>query len=207
MVPYLKGFHLMIEIWHDGQDSEEWRKRMEDNALVCSSASLSSLDASRAGGCGLNLDMAMLLLAGLAKDETVARVNHQVGLKMGGGQMYAPKDGLTSPVIRFKDNIAALRHLTDFELPPLQVVRPTQVVKVFYGFGDASGKQFRTTLSKNYNCKAQLSKDQEDTNGIQFCIGLWSATEEEGSLNYKELKNLVDTVSEEAGVRQLKDCK
>jgi hypothetical protein len=54
------------------------------------------------------------LLAGLAKDEDVVRVNHQVGLKLGGGQMYAPKDGLTS---YFKEDIAALRHLTDFELP------------------------------------------------------------------------------------------
>ncbi len=69
------------------------------------------------------------------------RVNHKVGLKMGGGQMYVPKDELTSPVTRLKDDIADLMHLTYFKLPLLQVVRPMQVVQVFYGFGDASGKQ------------------------------------------------------------------
>jgi hypothetical protein len=59
-------------------------------------------------------------------------------------------------------------------------------------------------LSQNYNCKARLSKAVEDKRGIRFRIGLWSAAE---SLNYKELKNLVDTVSEEAKTGRLQDCK
>ncbi len=33
---------------------------------------------------------------------------------------------------------------------------------------------------------------------VHYCIGLWTAKEEEESSNYKELKNLVDTVTEEA---------
>ena len=99
---------------------------------------------------------------------------------------------------RFKDDIAALRQLTNFGLPPLRVVRPTQVVQVFYGFGDASGKQFGATLSQNYNCKAWLSKTRKDKRGIRFRIGLWSAAEEAERSNYKEIKNLVDTVSEKA---------
>jgi hypothetical protein len=41
--------------------------------------------------------------------------------------------------------------------------------------------------------------------GIRFRIGLWSAKEEEKSSNYKELKNLVDTVCEEAMTRRVKD--
>ncbi len=74
----------------------------DNKALVCSSTSLSSLEATRAGRRGLNLDTATSSLVGLAKDEDVARVNHQAGLKMGGGQMYAPKDRLTSWVTRFR---------------------------------------------------------------------------------------------------------
>jgi hypothetical protein len=61
----------------------------------------------------------MLLLVDLAKDEDVARVNHQRRLKMGGGQINAPKDRMTSQMTHFKDNIAALRYLMDFELPLL----------------------------------------------------------------------------------------
>ncbi len=37
-------------------------------------------------------------------------------------------------------------------------------------------------------------------------IGLWSAEEEEESSNYKELKNLVDTVHEETMTGRAKDC-
>ncbi len=69
---------------------------------------------------------------------------------------------------------------------------------MFYGFGDASGKQFGATLSQNYNCKAWLSKTRKDKRGIRFRIGLWSAAEEAERSNYKEIKNLVDTVSEKA---------
>jgi hypothetical protein len=45
-----------------------------------------------------------------------------------------------------------------------------------------------------------------DPGGVRFRIGLWSATEEEESSNYKELKNLVDTVREEVSTGRIKDC-
>ena len=96
--------------------------------------------------------------------------------------------------------------LTDFDLPPLRVVRPTQVVQVFYGFGDASGKQFGATLSENYNCRGRLSGAGHGPDRIRFRIGLWSPEVEEESSNYKELRNLVDTVGEEARASQLRDC-
>ena len=77
---------------------------------------------------------------------------------------------------------------------------------MYYGFGDTSGKQFGATLSESYSCQGRLSKDREDSRGVQFCIGLWTAEEEEESSNYKELRNLADTVSEEAGSGRLRDC-
>ncbi len=80
-------------------------------------------------------------------------------------------------------------------------------MQVFYGFGDASGKQFRATLSQNYNCRGRLVKGTKGQNGIRFRIGLWLAEEEEESSNYKERKNLVDTVEEEAKAGRLKNCK
>ncbi len=70
----------------------------------------------------------------------MARASHQLKLKGGYEGLNAPLDGFTTPVPRFKDDIAALMQLTDFFLPPLWVVRPTDVVQVFYGFGDAFGK-------------------------------------------------------------------
>ena len=91
---------------------------------------------------------------------------------------YAPKDGFTTPAPRFIDDIKALLRLTKFELPPLRVIRPSRVVHVYYGFGDASGKQFGATVLDDYNCKARLSKEMEDCHGVRFRIGLWSSSEE-----------------------------
>jgi hypothetical protein len=45
------------------------------------------------------------------------------------------------------------------------------------------------------------------SNGVQFCIGLWFSAEEEESSNYKELRNLVDLVGEDAKAGCLRDCK
>ncbi len=178
MIPYLNGFHLTIEMWRGGRDAEGWKLPAGDED------SLEELE-----------------------DEDAARVRHQAKLKQGDAGVYAPKDGLTTPVPRLKDNVAALIRLSNFKLPPMQVVRPSQVVQVFYGFGDASGKQFGATLSENFNCRGWLSGTGSDGSGICFRIGLWLPEEEEESSNYKELRNLVDTIREEAVADQLRDCK
>jgi hypothetical protein len=168
---------------------------------------LSSLDATRAGGHGLDLSLTASYLADQAEDKDVAGVNHRLRTRLGEGQVYAPGDGLTDWGPRFKDDIAALRQLTAFEIPPLWGGRQSQVVQVFYGFGDASGKQFRTTISKNYNCKCQIGKGAKGVNGVRYRIGLWTAEEEEESSNFEELKKLLDTVKEEAESGRLKNCK
>ena len=77
---------------------------------------------------------------------------------------------------------------------------------MFYGFRDASGQQFGATLSKNYDCCDHLSETRSINSSIRFQIGLWLAVEEEESSNYKELKNLVDTIEEEAKEGQFGDC-
>ncbi len=70
---------------------------------------------------------------------------------------------------------------------------------MFYGFGDASGKQFGATLSQNYNCKAQNCRRPP------LLLGVCGAEEEE-SLNFKELKNLMDTVDKEAKAGWMQNC-
>ena len=119
---------------------------------------------------------------------------------------HAPRDGFTRAAPRFEDDIKALIRLTRFELPPLRVVCPSQVVHVYYGFGDASGNQFGATISHDYNCKARLSNELEHCRGVRFRIGLWSASEEEESSNYKELSNLVQTIATETTTGRLRDC-
>jgi len=184
MVPYLKGFHLTIGMWRGGRDPKGWKLRPGD-------ASALSEDASTPDGM---------------EDEDETAANHWIMIKLGAGHAYAPEDGLTTPVPRFRDDINALIQLPNFNLPPLHVVRPAHVVHVYYGFGDASGKNFGATLSESYSCRQQLSNPWQNSCGVRFHLGLWTAQEEEESSNYKELKNLVDTISEEAGAGRLRDC-
>jgi len=184
MVPYLKGFHFTIKMWRGGRDSEGWKLKEGNGDSAGSDWSVNSL----------------------LEDEDMARINYRVGVKRGNVGVYAPEDGLTPPVPCFKDGVAALMCLTAFDLPPLRVVRPTQVVQVFYGFGDASGKQFGATLSENYNCHGRLSGADHGSNRIRFRIGLWSPEVEEESSNYKELRNLVNAVGEEVRAGRLRDC-
>ena len=62
---------------------------------------------------------------------------------------HAPVDNLTSPVPQFGDDIDALLMLTNFELPPLRVVRPAFVVQVSSSLGKKS------VASSNMSCRWQ----------------------------------------------------
>ncbi len=144
MVPYLKGFHITIEMWQGGQDAEGWKLKTGDDSSVSS-----NVDENKAAS-----------YAPLGEgDKDEAAVDHRMASRSGLAHAYAPMNGVTTPVPRFKDDIDALLQLTNFDLPPLQVVRPVNVVHVYYGFGDALGKQFKATLSESYGCQRQLSKD------------------------------------------------
>jgi hypothetical protein len=206
MVPYLKGFHLTIKMWWGGWDADGWKLKEGDDLSIVSLQSVSSLDVLRAGAHGMDLNMGAFysLLLGMEGDK--AAINHRLGVKLGNEHLYAPQDGFTKPVPRLKDDIQALQQLTKFVLPPLWVVRPAQVVHVYYGFGDASGKQFGVTLLTSYDCQSKLGLSRQDARGIRFRVGLWSAAEETESSDYKELRNLVDTVLEEAKARRMRDC-
>jgi len=105
-------------------------------------------------------------------DEDEAAANHRLAVKLGDEHVYAPEDGFTTPVPRFKDDINALLRLSNFDLPPLRVVHPSHVVHVYYGFGDASGKQFGATISAKYNCRGCLSRPTKGKCGIRFRVGL-----------------------------------
>jgi hypothetical protein len=110
--------------------------KTDDDASVCSAISLSSLKVTQAGGRGLNLDFASTFLVGQVEDEDTEAANHRMCGKLGKEHVYAPADGITFPVPRLRDDVMALLKLTAFDLPLLRVVRPSQVVLVYYGFGD-----------------------------------------------------------------------
>jgi len=119
MVPYLKGFHLTIEMWRSGRDADGWKLKEGDDSSVTSLNSLGSLDVTRAGTHGLNLSMAASYSPNCGEDEDEAAANHRLAVKLGEEHVYAPEDGFTTPVPRFKDDINTLLRLSNFDLPPL----------------------------------------------------------------------------------------
>ena len=147
MVPYLKGFHLTIEMWRGGRDTEGWKQKDHDEHHVSTMVG--------EGGSAAEIE-----------DEDEAVVNHRLGSKGRQDRRYTPENGFTTSAPRFKDDIDALLLLSNFDLPPLRVVRPAQVVHVYYRFGDAPGKQFGATMLESYGCDRRLSEDVKVGGGI-----------------------------------------
>ena len=96
-----------------------------------------------------------------------------------------PALGLTAAVPRFQSDLEALVCLTQSQTPVLRPIRRSSwVLTAFYRFGDASSAGFGASI--------------ERPNGLHTQYGLWPRDVEDQSSNYRELKNLVDTVEEES---------
>jgi hypothetical protein len=215
MIPYLKGFHLTASSWLDGRDSEGWKvsgpasaeangmdeAEEEDDCSNASWDSLGSLDITRAGAQGLDLNAAATNRSRGQVDEDGAAVEHLLGRRRKTEVAYAPASGLTHAVPRLFDDVNALTSLMRSELPPLRVVRPTRAVQVLYGFGDASGKQYATTVTE-----APATGVGGSPQGIRYRMGLWSASEQEESSNFKEFSNLVGDMEDDARAGRLRGC-
>ena len=85
---------------------------------------------------------------------------------------------------RMGTDLEALNRFFDQEEPPRRRVRGNARLEVYYGFGDASGAGFGATLD-------QISGQPTDT---FYRFGQWCSAESEESSNYRELRNLVDSV-------------
>jgi len=79
-------------------------------------------------------------------------------------------------------DIEALATLFSPAIPPERVISPTSTATAVYGFGDASGSGFGTTL---------LIKGT-----IHYRHGQWTSEHQEASSNYLELKNLILGIEE-----------
>ncbi len=75
MVPYLKGFHLTIEMWQGGQDAKGCKLNGGDDSSVSSNVDLDTAAS----------------YAPLSKgDKDEAAVDHRMVSKMGVAHAYAP---------------------------------------------------------------------------------------------------------------------
>ena len=87
-----------------------------------------------------------------------------------------------TPSSRLEEDINSLLRLTAGEVPPKRFVRSKLIVTACYGFGDASGSGFGSTIAT--------------PDGVRFRHGLWGRDCNKRSSNYRELRNLVEAIEE-----------
>ncbi len=100
---------------------------------------------------------------------------------------------LVHPVPRFGDDLDCLDDLFASDTPPLRVIRSNQVALAVYGFVDASGAGFGSSLLL-------------PTGNIAYRQGVWGRDTDSASSNYRELCNLVETIEEGCASGSLRNC-
>ena len=139
ITPFLKGWHLTLDSWRPCRDREGYKMNyIQWRDLMFHSMKGLEHMAPR--------DMDDFL------DEMYLHMK----------DASAPKR--VSPVPRFHDDMSALRKIFDRDDPPKVPVRSLNISHVFYGFGDASGNGFGSSV---------LTK-----NGLSVRIGVWGADEQ-----------------------------
>ena len=91
-------------------------------------------------------------------------------------------------VPRLRRDLFALSTLMGSDKPTERIIRCQKMLLVLYGFGDASGSGYGSSLNVEQ--------------GILYCIGVWEGEDSQGSSNFKELRNVVEAL-EDAGTRGL----
>jgi hypothetical protein len=156
VTPFLKGFHLTLCAHLPSRDDDGWK--------LPEGSFLSYINEKRC--CG-----------SITEEEARASLNPPDH-----GDIPIPEQVL--PVSRFRDDVFALKELLSSEKPPSVTVRSNSVFEVVYGFGDASGKGFGSTILSS--------------RGIKYRIGLWGADDAGESSNWKEFENQVEALEQEA---------
>ena len=87
------------------------------------------------------------------------------------------------PVSRFGDDLESLESLFAPLVPPQHVIRSASIATCIYGFVDASGTGFGSSLLV-------------PGNHVLFRQGIWGRDTDHSSSNYRELCNLVNTLED-----------
>ena len=100
------------------------------------------------------------------------------------GPNDGPASGVTQAAPRFQQDLDTILHLAEGDTPRMRCVQNKHTLTAYYGFWDASSAGFGSTLAR--------------PDGLYGRFGIWGKDAEDRSSNYRELRNLVETVEEEA---------
>jgi len=94
------------------------------------------------------------------------------------------------PVPCLERDLLSLEALMESNQPAERVIRAKTTVHVVYGFGDASGTGFGSSLTrlKALGSWEKLGPPSDPgTNGLRYRIGVWGRDAEDALSNYQEL--------------------
>jgi hypothetical protein len=167
MKPYLKGFHISLERWREGCDSEGWKI----HARPASEEDDTKEDITDEG----NFDeyKIQLLTNSLAEEEA---------------WQDGPRSELTPAVPCFKEDLKAILHLVEGEQPALHCVRSKFTLTTYYGFGGTSSGGFGSRVERPSGLYGHYGfwKRDEEGQSSNYCKlhNLADTVEEEAEEGY-----------------------
>ena len=96
------------------------------------------------------------------------------------------------PVSRLLSDLSALEELTEDRIAPIVIVRSKRICVVKYGFGDASGGGFGSSLTSKI--------------GIEIQIGTWNERSSGSTSNFREMGNFVIRLEKDGAEGKLDGC-
>ncbi len=137
--PYLKGFHLSLETWQEGQDSDGWKvggtlEKNKDQATQGKPQASEDEEESQEAFenqevAGVTDEFKLRDLIGSLASNTSSR--------------SGPPSGVTVAMPRFQQDLKALLLLAQSERPILCCMQSNKCgLTAFYGFGNASSSGF-----------------------------------------------------------------
>lgn len=100
---------------------------------------------------------------------------------------YATPPPSVMAVPRLAADLKVLTEMSESEKSPTQIIRPTRYVIVRYGFGDASGTGFSTSISTTVGGKE----------GLRLRVGVWGRDLETEHSSYTEMRNWTEALERE----------
>jgi hypothetical protein len=162
ITPFLKGFHLSISGHLPRRNSEGWKI------------------AERSWDAHVHQQVAEGLMTEEEATEALNPPDYE--------DIPTPKEAI--PVARLEWDLKALQRILSAGHPPEVMIRALKVYNVIYGFGNASGKGFGSTVTSPA--------------GTKYRIGICEPDAEDNSSNWREFENIVKTLEEEAACGNLR---
>jgi len=214
LVPFLKGVHLTADFWREGRGADGWKIHVGRKTRVRHRSRSRSPSPSGVSTPGLELDTdleAQIMLDdvghGSWRESDDRNFNSEIqGIVATGTSQeegdFVPEsvDDPRAPEFlkaapRTRSDLLAMKAMMPGATPVMVPVRPTRVIKLGYGFGDASGEGFGS--------RARFRDKAGWWGRKRLRRGFWCSQLAEEASNYREFRNLVDQVKDLAANEDL----